>query len=615
MSRRTNYSHGYSRSFYSESHQPLHSPFSQPKQRIYDRVKSLFSCDRLRLMCITSKAAVFILFWTVIVGAVYNLITGVVHFVLLFTFSTVYLNVPLTYIVLYFFVAVFFMLYPLCGFMADVYFGRFKTIMISLCLVLCFLIVFLTGCAILVYCEVPPSWTYFINAINCFCLLCIVLGAAGYGANYIQFGLDQLFDAPSYHQTLFVHWAVWSYELCSIAFTAMLATYMCFSSPSYNAFFLSLFILPCLLLISLLLGYWKRHWFYSQPGQNNPIKVIAKVLSFTWKHKYPLQRSAFTYCDDERPSRLDFAKERFGGPFSTEQVEDVKTFIRIIGLLVVVGTAYVIDVPSSTISLLFVGQHITLSQLGQPCFQWKWILINSGLLRCIVRAVFLPIYIYCVLLKKRVPRILLRLGVGIVIYLLGILSLVIIDSVGHTYYLISGNDTQCIFNLQTNSNITLLLLVIPDHDDYSIPAYTVPSLNMHWSVLIPSNIFFGIGQVLVTATTFEFISAQSPHFIKGFLLGTFFAIMGIFQFIGSVAVAPLTSKSTWFNDHPLGISCLTTYCITICSIVLVGFALFSIMAKRYKLRERDDRPYDQRFVIDVYNWYLNQETDSDTDWN
>lgn len=239
MSRRTNYSHEESQSFYSESHQPLLSPFSQPKQRIYDKVKSLLSCDRLRLMCITSKAAILILIWTAIVGAVYNSITGVVHFVLLSTFSTVYLNVPLTYIVLYFFIAMLFMLYPFCGFLADVYFGRFKTILISLCLVLCFLIVFLIGCAILIYLyyEVPPSWMYFIDAVNCFCLVCIVLGVAGYGANYIQFGLDQLFDAPSYHQTLFVHWAVWSYEVSSILFTAMFATYICFSSPYYNAFF------------------------------------------------------------------------------------------------------------------------------------------------------------------------------------------------------------------------------------------------------------------------------------------------------------------------------------------------------------------------------------------
>ena len=65
--------------------------------------------------------------------------------------------------------------------------------------------------------------------------------------------------------------------------------------------------------------------------------MVASVLHYARKHKYPLQRSAFTYCDDERPSRIDFAKERYGGPFTTEQVEDVKTLLRIFLVLIALG--------------------------------------------------------------------------------------------------------------------------------------------------------------------------------------------------------------------------------------------------------------------------------------
>ena len=40
-----------------------------------------------------------------------------------------------------------------------------------------------------------------------------------------------------------------------------------------------------------------------------------------------------------RTSRLDLAKERYGGPFTTEQVEDVKSFWNILTiLLALVGT-------------------------------------------------------------------------------------------------------------------------------------------------------------------------------------------------------------------------------------------------------------------------------------
>jgi hypothetical protein len=55
------------------------------------------------------------------------------------------------------------------------------------------------------------------------------------------------------------------------------------------------------------------------------------------QHKAPIHRSAFTYCEDELPTRIDFGKERYGGPFSTEQVEDVKAFLGIPCLLLTLG--------------------------------------------------------------------------------------------------------------------------------------------------------------------------------------------------------------------------------------------------------------------------------------
>ena len=112
---------------------------------------------------------------------------------------------------------------------------------------------------------------------------------------------------------------------------------------------------------------WKHRWFYDQPGQRNPFKVVVKVLNFVRKHRYPLQRSAFTYCDDESPSRLDIAKERYGGPFTTEQVEDVKTFLRIVVILLTIGPAFIMEVPTSIVSLHFIGRHITSNELGQFC--------------------------------------------------------------------------------------------------------------------------------------------------------------------------------------------------------------------------------------------------------
>ena len=38
--------------------------------------------------------------------------------------------------------------------------------------------------------------------------------------------------------------------------------------------------------------------------------------------------------------RIDFGKSKYGGPFTTEQVEDVKTFFRALGLVLIVSFIY-----------------------------------------------------------------------------------------------------------------------------------------------------------------------------------------------------------------------------------------------------------------------------------
>ena len=35
-------------------------------------------------------------------------------------------------------------------------------------------------------------------------------------------------------------------------------------------------------------------------------------------------------------------------------------------------------------------------------------------------------------------------------------------------------------------------------------------------------------------------------------------------------------------------------------VALVGLAVFSVVVKRYKYRERDDRPYDQSIVEEIF---------------
>ena len=80
---------------------------------------------------------------------------------------------------------------------------------------------------------------------------------------------------------------------------------------------------------SLCLHFLFKHRFEYIPIPN-PYKIVFKVLKFSLKTSDTRRqhRSAFTYWGEE-PSRMDLAKERYGGCFTHEEVENVKTFLRI----------------------------------------------------------------------------------------------------------------------------------------------------------------------------------------------------------------------------------------------------------------------------------------------
>ncbi len=95
--------------------------------------------------------------------------------------------------------------------------------------------------------------------------------------------------------------------------------------------------------------------------RHNPFKLVYKVTKFSRLHKVPVNCSAFTYCEDELPSGLDLGKTEYGGPFTIEEVEDVKAFYGILKVIFITG-------PSFLLLMAFVhtddyfGHHFTVNQ-------------------------------------------------------------------------------------------------------------------------------------------------------------------------------------------------------------------------------------------------------------
>ena len=579
-----------------------------------------------RSLCLPSKAATLVIFWTVVVGIMYYLALSMVV-IFIYTNPLTSASIAAFVSLLYAVLALAMMLYPLSGSMADVCCGRLKMVLISLCLLLacgltvCFMeiLVFIFKLEVIAYNDYA---TYLhrsiIQVLLGFSLVSFVLlmiGLAGFQANYVQLGLDQLFEAPIRYLRLFILYSVWVFHLGLLPLRIIDSFVSCsypgkIAMAPKIALYSTPFIISFLLIALLIIYRWKRHWFYFEPEQENPYQTVFQVIKFAKNHKYPLRRSAFTYSDDIIPSRIDFTKERFGGPFTTEQVENVKTFFRILLVLFAMGPVFALEVPSSYFVFPLFGVHVLhyRKHIGKDfCdtieHKWESGFIETGSLMTLLSLTCLfPIYT-CIInfspLCKKVNNMFCRIQLGASVCLLGVISLLVIDVVGHSLHGTTGlNSTQCMFQVyRTNTTASY------------------PALNLHWTVLIPPNLFLGIGPLIVISTTYELISAQSPQSMKGLLIGVFFAIRGLFHFLNSIVILGFSFKNPWASGdmsiHPPVTNCGFVYLLFTCIMGLVGLILFSIAVKKYKYRERDEGMFKQQQVEEIYERYITQATEDD----
>ena len=179
-------------------------------------------------------------------------------------------------------------------------------------------------------------------------ILSMLLSLGFFKANAIQFGMDQLSESSSDQLSSFIHWYYWSTYIGHFILYVMTAGIISFNSnytvsnvnnrpwPIGNYVLICLvFSVTLLQVILAIVGLvvlirYKKRLTIEKPG-HNPLKLIYKVLKYAWRHKFPENRSAFTYWENDIPSRIDLGKDKYGGPFTTE--EDTKSFFRILLLL------------------------------------------------------------------------------------------------------------------------------------------------------------------------------------------------------------------------------------------------------------------------------------------
>ena len=389
------------------------------------------------------------------------------------------------------------------------------------------------------------------------------LGLCLFQANIIQFGTDQLQFAPSEELSSFIHWFTWVYALPNFFFSIYNGTILSKAYLDNQVVSIVTRVLPiavCILfvVIGFLCICCFKHYLVIEPAQhNNPVKLIWRVMRYAWKHKQPVRRSAFTYGEPP-PSRLDLGKERYGGPFTTDEIESVKSFWNI--LPIIFGTIVVSFVESN----LHLPNYVGNSEFVSECMFLNY----PAIIPYSVVVVGIPIHQLLIVpyFSRYIPSMLKRIWIGLVLVLVHLVVLAFSTSQDST------ND--CYEHMYVGSGLS------PSKESDVIQ-----------HILIVLQCFEGISIMLVFTGTLEFILAQAPRTMQGILIGLWLMQYYFIWNLNELVSSYLISYQYWW----------LAYYVVITSLALILLIVYTIAAYKYKYRQRNElSDVNERVIITQY---------------
>ena len=415
------------------------------------------------------------------------------------------------------------LLCPFVGFLSDSYVGRYKILVASLYLWLLSIILMAVD-------VITLSST----AVYCLHILALWVSGACFIACVVPFTIDQLVGASGEQLSFTIYWIVWAW----VVYTNAKDFLTCVSLLPYQ---LHQTILFSLLSSSFVLAYVMTHCcsqvLMTKPQLSNPIKLIVRVLNYARKHKFPERRSAFTYWEDECPSRIDLGKDKYGGPFTVEEVENVKTVFKLLPLIIcITGT---------------LAQHGATGPYWVHVCGTKNLQLYFSLFRNLVIVSWLPIYHFLIypLFYNCVPTMLRRIGMGICLIVSSELFNLALYFAFTNHFTSNGSKSTFVNSEGEINSVGEWLM---------LSSYTVRDVSM----------------VIVGSITMEFCMAQAPCQVRGLVCTAILSTIGVFIVLHMALRNVIVIDWVFYTGR--------------CVAGLVLFVMFVFVSKWYKLRKRDD---------------------------
>lgn len=514
------------------------------------RIAYIKSCFRptYRVKWLKNKGAILIIIWSYLVTNVFHLLrngydpqqkegiraSGIITIVTIFIFC------------------------PIGGWLADTCIGRYRAIHYSMWMMWIALILG-TFSELLAEWSSSTWYEHLRYPVLCILALVAVIGFCGFQSNIMQLGITQLSNASTIEITSFITWYAVSLYISQVTF--QFAT-NCIIPTTHDDdgqyLYIKTFVVALSLTVALVLDFLFRACLAEEPTTGQSLSLIFKVIKFSIKHRHSF------IAEGDMPSRFNIAKRIYGGPFTSQQVEDVKSILRIIILIAIcsVVCAALIPVGYATHKIEY-----DLVKWSKPngltgCYE-RMSVYNSDYIFTIGIVVLYEFVIYP-LFHKCLPRLRIasQILLGILLYLLRILALLGIEMAAHTQHL----TPKCVFT-----------------QDYQA------GINTFYKWLLIPNFTSGLSSFLFILSAIEFIWAQTPYFMTGLAFGIMCSFLALYTFIHLALASPFLFivRVPW-EHYPL--TCGFWYFLMQAVVVLIAFVVGLIAFKKYKERTRHNSP-------------------------
>lgn len=457
------------------------------------------------------------------------------------------------------------------GWFADAQWGRFKTIMVFIC-------IYILGMALLSFSTLHEFTSAPLVYIA---LLLIATGTGGIKPNVSSFGADQFPEDDETDRQRFFAWFYWMIN-CGALLAFSVVAYV-----QQNIGFTAGYLIPTFSMLISFIAFvaGRRHYTRLPPGGSvvsRTVRIVAEatqccqpcrragccgnkaglpVITRATSSTLSLRSPGAAGSSGKRASFLDRAKVTNGGTFLSSEVEDVKEFGRVIPVLLTFCLYWIVD---NQVSSVFLSQgevlDLTLGSFTIP-------VAALGMADAIVIMVLIPImdkWMYPFLQRRGLNLSMLqRIGVGFLLATaaMGVSGLVEMLRLHRVH---QGRVHQ-----QTVAGARVI----------------AADMSIFWQ--IPQYALIGGSEVFAATTGLEFAYSQSPSNMRSVVMALFLFTNAIGDYIGSAllaAVNGLSAPHEWIPKN-LNNGRLDLYYYFLGGVMVVNIVVLYVVSRNYVYKD------------------------------